>query len=139
MKRAVLLLLSCTTAAWADEIHQAASACNPPHMRDLLLKRPSLTETDESGRTPLHIAIDSRHTECVRLLLAAGADPNAKDKKGRTASDTALANRPSDFADTKAVKDWGTMVALVKKMNQDKSVAPATQSGSQQTRRIPAN
>lgn len=59
-------------------------------MRQLLSRHSSLNETDESGMTPLHIAVDSRQTACVRLLLEAGADPMVADRQGRNAFDAAL-------------------------------------------------
>jgi ankyrin repeat protein len=36
------------------------------------------------GVTPLHVAAESESTEAVRLLLANGADPNARDEDGRS-------------------------------------------------------
>ncbi len=33
---------------------------------------------------PLHVAIDKENTECVKLLLEAGADPNATDNDAYT-------------------------------------------------------
>ena len=38
----------------------------------------------ESGSTPLHFATFKGHKEIAELLIAKGADLNAKDKKGRT-------------------------------------------------------
>ncbi|KAG6453880.1 transient receptor potential channel pyrexia isoform X1 [Manduca sexta] len=39
------------------------------------------------GWTPLHAASVNARDECVRLLLAAGSDPNARDDKGRSPLD----------------------------------------------------
>jgi len=38
----------------------------------------------ENGNTALHFAIGDRNPELVRILLAAGADKNAKDAQGYT-------------------------------------------------------
>lgn len=38
-----------------------------------------------SGLTALMIASAKGHTECIRALLAAGANPNARDREGGTA------------------------------------------------------
>jgi len=47
-------------------------------LRDLLARDPALArERDASGTTGLHLAI--AHPEAIRLLLAGGADPNARD------------------------------------------------------------
>ena len=39
---------------------------------------------DRAGRTPLHYAVADNELEKVRNLLAAGADPNAKEREGLT-------------------------------------------------------
>jgi ankyrin repeat protein len=88
--RTIVPLLASLALAHAGELHQAARLCDADRMRQLLSRRPSLNETDENGMTPLHIAIDSRQTACVRLLLEAGADRKALDRQGRTAFDAAL-------------------------------------------------
>jgi ankyrin repeat protein len=51
---------------------------------------PNLKNGD--GRTPLHVAAYFARKDVVELLLAAGADPAIKDKKGKTAA--ALARKP---------------------------------------------
>ncbi len=89
LKRTIVTLLASLALAHAGELHQAARACDADRMRQLLSQDPALNETDEGGKTPLHVAIDSRQRACVRLLLAAGADRLAPDRQGRTAFDAA--------------------------------------------------
>jgi ankyrin repeat protein len=88
--RAIVTLLVSLPLAHAGELHQAARVCDADRMRQLLSRHPSLNETDENGMTPLHIAIDSRQTVCVGLLLEAGADPMVPDRQGRNAFDAGL-------------------------------------------------
>ena len=83
-------LLVLLAFAQAGELHQAARVCEPERMRELLSRHPLLNEKDENGMTPLHVAIDSRQTACVGLLLETGADRNARDGRGRSAFDAAL-------------------------------------------------
>ena len=85
----IVTVLTSLALAHAGELHQAARVCDVDRMRQLLSRQPSLNETDENGMTPLHIAIDSRQTACAGLLLKAGADRKARDRKGRTAFDAA--------------------------------------------------
>jgi len=42
------------------------------------------TSTNSSGATALHLAIMGMHLDTVRTLLALGADPKARDKRGLT-------------------------------------------------------
>ena len=79
------MLLASLAVTHAGELHQVASVCDADRMGQLLSRHPPLNETDEHGMTPLHIAIDSRQVACVGLLLEAGADRLALDRKGRTA------------------------------------------------------
>jgi ankyrin repeat protein len=87
--RGVVALMASMVLAEGGELHQVARTCNADRMRQLLSAKPSVNEMDESGALPLHIAIDARQRACVGLLLAAGADRNARDRKGRSALDAA--------------------------------------------------
>lgn len=71
--------------AAAITLHQAAQTCDPAQFKQLLAKQPALSELDEKGFTPLHIAVDSRKPACVALLLEVGADMSKPDRKSRTA------------------------------------------------------
>lgn len=82
MRTAASILLA--TLAQAAELHQAVRTCDVPRIQQLLAKQPNLNELDDSGQTPLLIAIDARKPECVGLLISAGADRNTPDPKGRT-------------------------------------------------------
>ena len=83
--RLVVALLASFAVVPAGELHQAARVCDADRIRQLPARNPRLNDADENGMTPLHIAIDSRQTECVWLLLKAGADGKVGDRKGRTA------------------------------------------------------
>ena len=53
----------------------------------VLTRRALLTLQDKDGYTPLHIAAGYLNRGVVRLLLAAGADPELSDRQGRSALD----------------------------------------------------
>lgn len=46
-------------------------------------------ETNDAGETPLITAVHQRDVPLIRVLLAAGADPNRPDNSGRSARDYA--------------------------------------------------
>lgn len=69
----------------------AASSGNPDVVREILQYHPKLEARDREGKTALFAAGDYRRTdadgarvECVRLLLDAGANVNARDDDGNT-------------------------------------------------------
>jgi hypothetical protein len=115
--RTIIALLASLVFAHAGELHQAVRVCDPDRMRQLLSWHPSLSELDENGMTPLNIAVDSRQTSCVRLLLEAGADPMLRDRRGRNAFEAAL--RIPDPRDLK------TISVLLWNANQKKPGGPA--------------
>lgn len=54
------------------------------HLLHQLLKRNlDPNESDQDGRTALHIAASKGNEQCVKLLLEYGADPNARDSEGK--------------------------------------------------------
>ena len=57
--------------------------------------RPSLDAHNDKRQTPLHFAAFKRHPACVRVLLAGGADPRVRDRKGRT---------PDEDTDVEAIR-----------------------------------
>lgn len=74
---------------------RAFGICMPARLGEIALVAARLDEhswlaTINEGRgTPLHEAARGGHEDIVRLLIARGADPHARDEKGRTPRDLA--------------------------------------------------
>jgi ankyrin repeat protein len=43
-----------------------------------------VNQVDIDGNTPMHLAVDNGHTDCVKLLLRLGADINVMNIRGST-------------------------------------------------------
>src|SRR5690606_1142367 len=71
------------------ELHEAVRTCNVDNVKSLMSKGAPINEQNFYGMYPLHLAIDARQTQCVGLLLRAGADRYLKDRQGRTAFEAA--------------------------------------------------
>ena len=64
-------------------LHRAIGS--PDLVKALLDRGARVDAVTTHGDTPLHWAVRHRDIGCAKLLLAAGADPNLRDKEGRTA------------------------------------------------------
>ena len=69
----------------------AAESGNPEMVREILRYHPKLEQRDREGKTAVFAAgeyryevEESKRAECVRLLVEAGADVNARDNDGNT-------------------------------------------------------
>ena len=58
----------------------AAAAGDAAAVQDLLNRGASVRATDQNGRTPLTAAAYGNHVAVAEILLAAGAEPNEKDR-----------------------------------------------------------
>jgi ankyrin repeat protein len=81
----LLLMLGAKPPAPGDEIHKAVIKGNLNRVVALLKDHPDLLESkDNLGRTPLNEAVCHNQLEIAELLLANGADVNARDGYGHT-------------------------------------------------------
>jgi len=77
------------------ELLDAASSGQGNQVGSLLDEGVPASVTDDTGRTPLHLAAANGHQLTAQVLLDHGADINARDKAGRTPLDEAEANNHS--------------------------------------------
>ena len=86
-------------AALAITIHRAAEFGYLGRLKVLLKQDPALVAARDYlyRRTPLHFAANHGHREAVELLLASGADLEARDKNGDTPLDRAEAMGHADL------------------------------------------
>jgi len=68
---------------------------------------------DDLGYTPLHMAIDMGHGKCVRVLLDAGADPNAVSYHAGTALHSVTVNEHTLTALCNLLLDYGADINIV--------------------------
>lgn len=67
------------------DIHLAAMQGDIEMLRSVLTEEPELlTQSDEYGNSPLHLAAYEGHTDAVQFLILRGADVNVRNKFGGT-------------------------------------------------------
>jgi hypothetical protein len=79
------ILLLGVMSVWAEEIHVAVIEGEIAKVESLLAEKPKLINAeDKNGFTPMHFAAGQGHKDVAELLIAKGADVNAKSKEGYT-------------------------------------------------------
>jgi ankyrin repeat protein len=79
-------------------IHEAIEASDLAAVQRLLRDHPNcLHERDSVNNTPLHVAVYQENPEIVDLLLATGADVNAKGTNGDTPLHVAVTNDSAEL------------------------------------------
>ena len=71
-------------------LRNAALSSNTTALEQAIQDGANLDDADESGQTALHFSADKGCMECMRLLLAAGANVNATDQDGIGVLQTAV-------------------------------------------------
>ncbi len=73
-----VILLCLVHGAEAGPVHEAVTQGESVRLRQLIEANPQalINQPDEKGLTPLVLAIQSSHPECVEILLELGANPN---------------------------------------------------------------
>ncbi|HEL2982002.1 hypothetical protein D7Y57_03530 [Stenotrophomonas maltophilia] len=84
-----------------------------------------ITHTDEQGRTALHWAVINKRFDVADALVAYGANPLAKDKKGKTPMDFAnrCVNQEQDWRlRTSVIAQYWLKMAPIEQFNVDKAL-----------------
>ena len=93
MKRLIPFLFACCLAAPTiaevashdQPIHDAARTGSGNDVNHLLKADPKQRDArTDLGSTPLHLAATNPDTSAMKALIAAGANPNARDNDGAT-------------------------------------------------------
>ena len=88
MKRLLLplvLLTACTQPFVQDSLHAAVKRNDTAAVQQLLEKGTEVDSIDADGLTPLMLACMNLQEENIRLLVQAGANPDARNPRGTSA------------------------------------------------------
>ena len=88
MKRLLLplvLLTACSQPAVRDSLHAAVKRNDTAAVQQLLERGAEIDAMDADGLTPLMLACMNLQEENIRLLVQAGANPDAKNPRGTSA------------------------------------------------------
>lgn len=88
MKRLLLplvLLTACTQPFVQDSLHAAVKRNDTTAVQHLLEKGAEVDAMDADGLTPLMLACMTLQEENIRLLVQAGANPDARNPRGTSA------------------------------------------------------
>jgi ankyrin repeat protein len=130
---ALVLTAGTTFAAGASDVPllDAARSANWNNVRSLLSKglaKDSVNAADTDGTRPLHWAVRADELEVARLLLKAGADPNAETRLGVTALYLAAQNGDAEMV--KALLGAGANANQVDRATGESILMTAIRSGS---------
>jgi ankyrin repeat protein len=110
------------TPSYTTPLHFAASATSPATLKVLIAAGAKVNAVTKRGMTPLMFSVSARRYERekeesrlpnVELLLASGADINARDNQGRSVLD--VATEAYHGKDARSKQDHEEMLALLKK------------------------
>ncbi|MEO5686085.1 MAG: ankyrin repeat domain-containing protein [Burkholderiaceae bacterium] len=91
--------IAASLRALPTPLHVAAGNDDVDALRKLLANPATRVDvTDAQGRTPLLLAVAAQHVAAVRLLLAAGADPDHADSTGATPRSVARSGVNAEIA-----------------------------------------
>ncbi len=79
-------------------LHEAAAKGDLEQVKQLIAQRANVNESD-AGFTPLYVAVYKGHAAVAELLIARGADVNAKDEDGHTLLHPAAARGDKNMAE----------------------------------------
>lgn len=95
----VALLFMSMSATFAQEFFDAIKNNDLPQTKTLLKNNPGLlTLRDDSGNTPLHMAVRQKQPETVSFLLAEGADVNCLNRNLQSPLHIASSSGNADIA-----------------------------------------
>lgn len=80
-------------------LHEAAGRGDAAAVSQYVEKKANLDAVDSRGYTPLRLAVEAYSTEVVKILLAGGANPNAKGPDGVTPLMAACMSGQKDVVD----------------------------------------